>query len=449
VLGPALTIRKFNQEPLATEELVRSGTLSEEVVEFLHACVRARLNILVAGGTGSGKTTLLNLLAGMIPAGERIVTVEDVSELRLPPGRRRVVRMASHLPDSEGRGEVTVRDLLISALRMRPDRLVLGETRGEEALDLLQAINTGHDGTMTTVHANSPRDALARLEIMATSSDLALPLSTVRQMMASAVDLIVQIERLQDGSRAVVNVSEVSGMEGDLIVMQEILNRQADGHHAATGIIPKCYNRILDAGVDLPVTLFTPRRKVAEPREGRQVLSILFGDMRGFVKYLETHAPEHVGDMLKAYFRRVDRLVRRNDGIVYRYTGDGFLALFGSSVHPVQDHAWKALLAAWRIQQDVRDYHETLPPDDRLYFDISINTGPVVASRWESEGRVEYVGDAISVAVLLERHADARQIVIGESTYKLVKDRVEVRELSEVQVGRRRERAYEVIGLRE
>jgi len=271
LVGPVLTIRRFARTPLTVEDLLRFGCWSEDIVQFLRACVQSRLNIVVAGGTGSGKTTVLNILAGMIPAEERIVTVENAGELRLPDHLKRVVRMESRPPDTEGKGEVTMRDLVVNALRMRPDRIIVGEVRAAEVLDLMQAMNTGHDGTMTCIHATSPRDALARLEMQATYADLSVPLLTVRQMMASAVDLIVHQEWLRDGTRKILKVTEVTGMEGDVVALQDIFEfRQTGvqdgkitGHHTATGYIPKFLDRIKAAGVELPsatvpLSLFTP-----------------------------------------------------------------------------------------------------------------------------------------------------------------------------------------------
>jgi pilus assembly protein CpaF len=267
LVGPVLTIRKFMGRKLTIEDLIRFGAVSEDIIEFLRACVRARLNIVVAGGTGSGKTTFLNLVAGMIPPDERVITVENAGELQLPQELKRVVRMESRPPNLEGRGEVTVRDLVINALRMRPDRIVVGEVRSSETFDLLQAMNTGHDGTVFTIHANSPRDALARLEMQVTYADLSVPLLSIRQMMASAIDLITYQERMQDGSRKVLKVTEVTGMQGDIVELQDIFEfRQTGvedgrirGHFTATGRIPGFLNRIQTAGIELPLSLFTPK----------------------------------------------------------------------------------------------------------------------------------------------------------------------------------------------
>ena len=267
LLGPSLTIRKFSKTPLTTEDLVRFGTWNEGIVQFLRACVRARLNIFVTGGTGSGKTTLLNLMAGMIPVPERIITIESARELQLPEEFTHLVRLHSRPPDIEGKGEITVRDLVVSAQRMRPDRIVVGEVLAGEAFDVLQAMNTGHDGSMTTIHAVGPRDALARLETMVVMANPSLPLLHIRQQMASAIHLIVYLERMSDGTRKLVNVTEVVGMQGDVLMFQHLFEfRQTGieegrvtGYHTATGAIPRCLNRIRESGIDLPMSLFTPK----------------------------------------------------------------------------------------------------------------------------------------------------------------------------------------------
>jgi len=265
LVGPSLTLRKFATEPLTLEDMIRFGVWNEDMVAFMRACIQGRMNIIVSGGTASGKTTLMNVLGGMIPAEERIITVESAAELRL--SRTRVVTLESRPPNIEGKGEVTVRDLLLSALRMRPDRIVLGELRGAEVLDLFQAASTGHDGTLATMHATSPRDVLTRLEMMATYSDLTLPLLTVRQMMASAIDLITYQERMRDGTRKVLKVVEVVGMQGDMVVTQDLFEyRQTGvqegrltGYHTATGNVPRCLARLGAAGIDLPISVFTPK----------------------------------------------------------------------------------------------------------------------------------------------------------------------------------------------
>lgn len=268
LVGPVLTLRKFPLKPLTIEDVLGFGSWNEDIVEFLRACVRARLNIVVAGGTGSGKTTLLNLIAGMIPSDERIITVENVSELQqlLSTKFKRLVRLESRPPNIEGKGEITMRDLVINALRMRPDRIIVGEVRAGEAIEVFQAMNTGHDGTMMSIHANSPRDTLARLETMVLMANPSLPLLNVRQHMASAIDLITYQERLQDGRRKVLKVTEVVGLQGDVIMLQDIFEfRQTGvkegeitGHFTATGNIPRFLDRIRAAGVELPMRLFTP-----------------------------------------------------------------------------------------------------------------------------------------------------------------------------------------------
>jgi pilus assembly protein CpaF len=260
--GPTLTIRKFEKDPLTIDDLIRFGSMSAEVAEFLKACVKARLNIIVSGGTGSGKTTLLNVLSSFIPNDERIITVENAAELQLR--QEHVVTLESRPPNIEGKGEVTIRDLVINTLRMRPDRVVVGECRGGETLDMLQAMNTGHDGSLTTAHANTPRDMLSRLETMCLMAGMELPVRAIREQVASAVDLIVQQSRLRDGSRKIVNVTEVQGMEGDVIVMSDIFvfeqqgieNGKIVGRLKPTGIRPKFYERIEAAGIVLPPNIF-------------------------------------------------------------------------------------------------------------------------------------------------------------------------------------------------
>ncbi|MEM7506277.1 MAG: CpaF family protein, partial [Pseudomonadota bacterium] len=241
--GPLLSIRKFSKIPFTVEKLIASGAFTEEMALFLHACVRCRLNVLISGGTGSGKTTTLNALSSFIPNAERIVTIEDTAELQLQ--QEHVGRMESRPPNIEGQGAVTIRDLLKNALRMRPDRIVVGECRGEEVIDMLQAMNTGHDGSMTTIHANSPRDALGRVENMIGMAGIELPLKAVRTNVSSAVDLVVQVSRLSDGTRRMMSITEIVGMEGDVITMQEIFkfDRQGTdgsgkirGRYVATGI---------------------------------------------------------------------------------------------------------------------------------------------------------------------------------------------------------------------
>jgi pilus assembly protein CpaF len=260
--GPTLTIRKFSKIPLTVDDLVRFGSITPEAVEFLKACVIARLNVIVSGGTGSGKTTLLNILSGFIPGDERIVTVENAAELQLR--QEHVVTLESRPPNIEGKGEVTIRDLVVNCLRMRPDRIVVGECRSGEALDMLQAMNTGHDGSLTTLHANSPRDTLSRLETMVLMAGMDLPVRAIREQIAAAVDVIVQQERLRDGSRKIVNITEVQGMEGDVIVMSDIFAFEQQGMEAGrvigrlkpTGIRPKFVDRIEAANIHLPAGIF-------------------------------------------------------------------------------------------------------------------------------------------------------------------------------------------------
>jgi pilus assembly protein CpaF len=260
--GPTLTIRKFSKVPLTIDDLVGFGSITPESVEFLKACVVARLNVVVSGGTGSGKTTLLNILSGFIPDDERIITVENAAELQLR--QEHVVTLESRPPNIEGKGEVTIRDLVINCLRMRPDRIVVGECRGGEALDMLQAMNTGHDGSLTTAHANSPRDTLSRLETMCLMAGMDLPVRAIREQIASAVDLIVQQERMRDGSRKVVNITEVQGMEGDVIVMSDIFAFEQQGFEGGrvigrlkpTGIRPKFVDRIEASNIHLPAGIF-------------------------------------------------------------------------------------------------------------------------------------------------------------------------------------------------
>ena len=267
LVGPVLTIRKFAREQLTTEDLIGFGSWSEEIVAFLRACVASRLNVVVAGGTASGKTTLLNHIAGMIPPDERIITIENAAELHLPETLKYVVSLESRPANIEGRGEITVRDLVINSLRMHPNRIIVGECRGPEVIELLQAMNTGHDGTMFTVHASSPRDALARLETAATAANPSLPLLNVRQQMASAIDLITYQERLQDGTRKVLKVTEVAGMQGDVVLLRDIFEfRQTGvkddritGYFTATGHIPGLLGRIRAEGIDLPLSMFTPK----------------------------------------------------------------------------------------------------------------------------------------------------------------------------------------------
>ena len=264
--GPLLSIRKFAKMPFTVDRLIQSQAFSEEMALFLHACVRTRLNVMISGGTGSGKTTTLNALSSFIPDNERIVTIEDTAELQLQ--QEHIGRMESRPANIEGTGAVTIRDLVRNALRMRPDRIIVGECRGDEVIDMLQAMNTGHDGSMTTIHANSPRDALGRIENMIGMSGIELPLKVVRANIASAINLIVQVTRMTDGMRRMVSITEIVGMEGDVVTMQEIFkfNRQATdnsgriiGRYGATGIRSSFTDRFRQWGYDLPASLFKPQ----------------------------------------------------------------------------------------------------------------------------------------------------------------------------------------------
>ncbi len=261
--GPLLSIRRFPAERLRAEHLLQLRALTRPMLEFLECCVRARLNLLISGGTGAGKTTLLNILSGFISERERIVTIEDAAELQLH--QEHVVRLETRPPNVEGKGAIRQRQLVINALRMRPDRIVVGEVRGEEALDMLQAMNTGHDGSLTTIHANSPRDALARLETMISMANMNLPEKSMRQQIASAIQIVVQQARLSDGSRKVTSISEITGMEGDVITMQEIFtfekigvsqDGRVIGRFRATGVRPKCGERLRASGFHLPPDMF-------------------------------------------------------------------------------------------------------------------------------------------------------------------------------------------------
>lgn len=260
--GPTLTIRLFSKIPLTIDNLVEFGSITREAVDFLRACIVARLNIVVSGGTGSGKTTLLNILSNFIPDTDRIVTIENAAELQLR--QEHVVTLESRPANVEGRGEVTIRDLVVNSLRMRPDRIVVGEVRSGEALDMLQAMNTGHDGSLTTLHANSPRDALSRLETMVLMAGMELPHRAIREQIASALDLVVHTDRMRDGTRKVVSISEVQGMEGDVITMSEIFRFEQTsiedgkviGRLRPTGLRPKFMYKIREAGIMLPPSIF-------------------------------------------------------------------------------------------------------------------------------------------------------------------------------------------------
>jgi pilus assembly protein CpaF len=261
--GPIVSIRRFPAERLKAEDLVTLRALTRPMLDFLAHCVRARLNCLISGGTGSGKTTLLNVLSGFISEKERIVTIEDAAELQLR--QEHVVRLETRPPNVEGKGTVRQRQLVINALRMRPDRIVIGEVRGEEALDMLQAMNTGHDGSLTTVHANTPRDALGRIETMIAMGAINLPERAMRQQMSSAIQIVVQQTRLSDGTRKITSVSEITGMEGDVITMQEIFvfekmgvtqDGKVIGRFRATGVRPKACERLKASGIHLPADMF-------------------------------------------------------------------------------------------------------------------------------------------------------------------------------------------------
>ena len=262
LIGPVLTVRKFARVPFTDEDLKALGTLTDELILFLRACVQSRLNMIVSGGTGSGKTTLLNVISGYVPDRERILTIEDAAELQL--NQQHVVTLECRPANIEGRGRVTIRDLVINALRMRPDRIIVGEVRGGEALDMLQAMNTGHDGGLTTLHANTARDALRRLETMVLMAGLDLPVRAIREQVSSAIDCMVHLQRMADGSRRVVQVAEVQGMEGEVIIMQDIFHfvhqgmkdGRTLGRLEPTGIRPKFADKIRQAGIELPPSTF-------------------------------------------------------------------------------------------------------------------------------------------------------------------------------------------------
>lgn len=261
--GPILSIRRFGRDPLAAEKLVQNLSLTDSMLEFLKACVQCKLNVVVSGGTGAGKTTLLNILSSYIGDTERIVTIEDAAELHLR--QRHVARLEARPANIDGQGAIRIRHLVINALRMRPDRIIVGEVRGEEALDMLQAMNTGHDGSLTTVHANSPRDAISRLEMMVNMANANIPIRAIRRQISSAVDLFVQVARLSDGSRRITHITECCGMEGELVTTQDVFifeksgvtsDGRVTGRFRSTGIRPKCSERLQAAGVQLPASLF-------------------------------------------------------------------------------------------------------------------------------------------------------------------------------------------------
>lgn len=261
--GPAITIRKFSKDPYTIANLIQFGTVTRDMAQFLDACVKAKLNIFISGGTGSGKTTTLNVLSAFIPNDERIITIEDSAELQL--SQDHVVSLEARPANMEGNGAVTIRHLVKNSLRMRPDRIVIGEVRGEEALDMLQAMNTGHDGSLATGHANSPRDMIARLETMVLMAGIELPIKAIRQQIAGGIDLIIQQSRLKDGTRKIINITEVQDLEGDVVVLQDIFtfNQQGVessgkvmGKMAATGIRPKFYERLQASGIQIPASIF-------------------------------------------------------------------------------------------------------------------------------------------------------------------------------------------------
>jgi pilus assembly protein CpaF len=261
--GPCLSIRRFGRDPLGAEELLANRTLTPAMLELLQGCVKARLNILISGGTGAGKTTFLNVLSSYISNRERIITIEDAAELQL--NQEHVVRLETRPPNVEGKGAVQQRQLLINSLRMRPDRIIVGEVRSDEALDMLQAMNTGHDGSLTTIHANSPRDALSRLETMVAMANLNIPDTVCRRQIASAINVVVQVSRMSDGTRKVTNITEITGMEGDVVAMQDIFvfekrgvrdKGEVIGDFVASGIRPKFSDRLLVSGIELPPAMF-------------------------------------------------------------------------------------------------------------------------------------------------------------------------------------------------
>lgn len=266
--GPTITIRKFSENPYTIDDLIRFGTLTEEMSIFLDACVKARLNIFVSGGTGSGKTTTLNVLSSCIPSDERIVTIEDAAELKL--WQEHVVSLESRPANIEGKGAITIRDLVRNSLRMRPERVVIGEVRGGEALDMLQAMNTGHDGSLATGHSNSPRDMIARLETMVLMAGIELPVKAIREQIAGALDVIIHQSRLKDGSRKITHITEVQGLEGDTVVLQDIFLFEQQGVDVAgkiigrlvpTGVRPKFYERLETSGIYIPPTVFIDREE--------------------------------------------------------------------------------------------------------------------------------------------------------------------------------------------
>ena len=262
LVGPTLTIRKFSKNPITIEQLIEYGTITPESIEFMKSCVIAAINMIISGGTGSGKTTLLNVLSQYIPNDERIVTIENAAELQMR--QEHVVTLESRPPNIEGRGEVTIQNLVVNSLRMRPDRIIVGEIRSEEALDMLQAMNTGHEGSMTTAHSNSPRDTLARIETMTLMAGMDLPIRAIREQIASALELVIHLERLRDGTRKVTHVSEIQGMEGDVITMTDIFvfeqtgleDGKVIGRLRPTGLRPRFIDKIEASGINLPASIF-------------------------------------------------------------------------------------------------------------------------------------------------------------------------------------------------
>jgi pilus assembly protein CpaF len=272
--GPMLSIRRFGAEPININNLIQMNSLTKEMAFFLDACVRCRMNMLISGGTGTGKTTLLNALSRWIPAGERVVTIEDAAELKLQ--REHVVRLETRPPNIEDKGQVTQRDLLRNSLRMRPDRIIIGEVRGEETLDMLQAMNTGHDGSMTTVHANSPRDALRRLENMVSMAGINYPVRAMREQISSALDVLIHVDRVTGGARKVVNIAEITGTEGDVICLHDVFRFKqlgidaqgnAHGQFETCGVRPNLVNRLKAEGIDVPAVLF--QQRVLAESDGR------------------------------------------------------------------------------------------------------------------------------------------------------------------------------------
>lgn len=275
--GPALSIRRFGAEPITSEKLLELGTYTEEIATFVEFCVRCKMNILISGGTGTGKTTLLNVLSRWIPEGDRVVTIEDAAELQLQ--REHVVRLETKPPNVEGKGEFTQRDLLRNSLRMRPDRIIIGEVRGAEALDMLQAMNTGHEGSMTTVHANTPRDALHRIENMVSMAGLNFPIHAIRQQTSSALNILIQLGRLTGGRRKIVNVAEITSMEGEMILLQDIFifkqtGVDADGHaqgrFECCGVRPQMIDRLAKEGIELPENFFQRRVLSSKLSNGKE-----------------------------------------------------------------------------------------------------------------------------------------------------------------------------------